>query len=146
MGFSRQEYWSGLPCPFSRDLPHPGIQLASPSLEGGFSTAESPGKLQQYTRLPLKTSDGFCSREGTRPKHRSNLFTMNKNFPVEPALWLAQPRIQRCEMQPTTSTLLVCVCGSNICMLASVVLRVMIKSDQMLQSQTERICINLRKR
>ena len=60
---------------------------------------------------------------------------MNKNFPVEPALWLAWPRIQRCEMQPMTSSLLVwgCTCGSNICMLASAVLRVMIKSDQMLQ-------------
>ena len=26
MGFSRQEYWSGLPCPFPRDLPDPGIK------------------------------------------------------------------------------------------------------------------------
>ena len=124
--------------PFLQGIfPPPGIQLASPALDGRFSTAESPGKLHQYTRLPLKTSDGLCSREGTRPKHRSNLFTVNENFPVEPALWLAQPRIQRCEMQPTTSTLLVCVCGSNICLLASAVLRGMIKSDQMLQSQTE---------
>ena len=30
MGFSRQECWSGLPCPFSRDLPHPGIEPTSP--------------------------------------------------------------------------------------------------------------------
>ena len=29
MGFSRQEYWSGLPCPSSRDLPDPGIEPAS---------------------------------------------------------------------------------------------------------------------
>jgi len=29
-GFSRQEYWSGLPYPFSGDLPDPGIELASP--------------------------------------------------------------------------------------------------------------------
>ena len=25
MGFSRQEYWSGLPCPLPGDLPNPGI-------------------------------------------------------------------------------------------------------------------------
>ena len=31
MGFSRQEYWSGLPCPPPGDLPHPGIQPASPA-------------------------------------------------------------------------------------------------------------------
>ena len=39
MGFSRQEYWSGLPCPPPGDLPDPGIEpesLSSPALEGGF--------------------------------------------------------------------------------------------------------------
>ena len=30
MGLSRQEYWSGLPCPPSGDLPNPGIEPASP--------------------------------------------------------------------------------------------------------------------
>ena len=30
MGFSRQEYWSGLPCPSPRDLPDPGIEPMSP--------------------------------------------------------------------------------------------------------------------
>ena len=36
MGFSRQEYWSGLPCPPPGDLPDPGIEpasLASPALQ-----------------------------------------------------------------------------------------------------------------
>jgi len=32
MGFSRQEYWSGLPFPSPRALPDPGIELASPAL------------------------------------------------------------------------------------------------------------------
>ena len=39
MGFSRQQYWSGLPFPTPRDLPNPGIQpvsLASSALAGGF--------------------------------------------------------------------------------------------------------------
>ena len=38
MGSSRQEHWSGLPCPPPRDLPHPGIEpvsLLSPVLAGG---------------------------------------------------------------------------------------------------------------
>ena len=30
MGFSRQEYWSGLPCPPPGDLPNPGIKTSSP--------------------------------------------------------------------------------------------------------------------
>ena len=41
MGFSRQEYWSGLPFPTPRDLPNPGIEpefLKSPALAGGFFT------------------------------------------------------------------------------------------------------------
>ena len=33
MGFSRQEYWSGLPCPPSEDLPNPGIEPRSPTLQ-----------------------------------------------------------------------------------------------------------------
>ena len=32
MGFSRQEYWSGVPFPFSWDLPNPGIEPRSPTL------------------------------------------------------------------------------------------------------------------
>ena len=31
VGFSRQEYWSGLPCPPPGDLPDPGIEPASPA-------------------------------------------------------------------------------------------------------------------
>ena len=44
MGFSRQEYWSGLPCPPAGDLPSPGIEpgsLTSPALTDGFSTAST---------------------------------------------------------------------------------------------------------
>ena len=44
MGFPRQEYWSGLPFPSSRDLPNPGIKLASPALAGRFFTTGPPGK------------------------------------------------------------------------------------------------------
>ena len=38
MGFSRQEYWSGLPFPSLEDLPDPGIKPESPSLAGEFFT------------------------------------------------------------------------------------------------------------
>ena len=44
MGFSRQEYWSGLSCPPPRDLPNPGIELMSHALADGFFTTEPPGK------------------------------------------------------------------------------------------------------
>ena len=46
MGFSRQEYWSGLPFPSSGDLSDPGIEPMSPvslALAGRFLTTEPPG-------------------------------------------------------------------------------------------------------
>ena len=44
MGFSRQEYWSGLPFPSPGDLPDPGIKPGSPGLEADALTSEPPGK------------------------------------------------------------------------------------------------------
>ena len=41
MGFSKQEYWNGLPLPSSGDLPNPGIEPASPALIGRFFTTEA---------------------------------------------------------------------------------------------------------
>ena len=43
MGFSRQEYWSGLPCP-PGDLPGPGIKPRSPALQMNSLLSEPPGK------------------------------------------------------------------------------------------------------
>ena len=40
MGCSRQEYWRGLLCPPPGDLPHPGIEPASPALQVGFLPTE----------------------------------------------------------------------------------------------------------
>ena len=40
MGFSRQEYWSGLPFPSPGDLPNPGIKPRSPALEADALTSE----------------------------------------------------------------------------------------------------------
>ena len=44
MGFSRQEYWSGLPFPSPGDLPNPGIEPRSPALQADSLPSEPPGK------------------------------------------------------------------------------------------------------
>ena len=47
VGFPRQEYWSGLPCPPPRDLPDPGIEPTSfmfPALAGRFFTTSATWK------------------------------------------------------------------------------------------------------
>ena len=43
MGFSRQEYWSGLPFPSPGDLPNPGIEPRSPAPQADALTCEPPG-------------------------------------------------------------------------------------------------------
>ena len=43
MGFSRQEYWSGLPCPPLEELPDPGIKPGSPALQAESLSCEPPG-------------------------------------------------------------------------------------------------------
>ena len=49
MEFSRQEYWSGLSFPSPGDLPDPGIEPGSPTLQADTLTSEPPGKLMYST-------------------------------------------------------------------------------------------------
>ena len=58
MGFSRQEYWNGLPFPSLGDLPNPGIEPVSPALAGRFFTTEPPEKLLGYRHHP---NSPFCN-------------------------------------------------------------------------------------
>ena len=44
MGFSRQEYWSGLPFPSPEDVPDPGIEPGSPALQADALLSEAQGK------------------------------------------------------------------------------------------------------
>ena len=53
MGFSRQEYWSGLPCPPLGDLPDPGIEpvsITSPALAGRLFTTSTNREALGYSR------------------------------------------------------------------------------------------------
>ena len=60
MGFSRQEYRSGLPLPSPGELPEPGVEPMSPVLAGGFFTTEPPETLtfRQLDALTSNASDG----------------------------------------------------------------------------------------
>ena len=62
MGFSRQEYWSGLPFPSPGDLPDPGIKPRSPALQADALPSEPPGKLRSdYFKLsPEIRSETRC--------------------------------------------------------------------------------------
>ena len=57
IGFSRQEYWNGFPCPPSGDLPDPGIKpesLMSPTLVGRFFTTSATWEAQLDTVIVPK--------------------------------------------------------------------------------------------
>ena len=51
-GFSRQEYWSGLPCPSPGDLPNPGIESRFPALQGDSLPSEPPGRIDHLQSVP----------------------------------------------------------------------------------------------
>ena len=68
MGFSRQEYWSGLPFPSPDDLPHLGLEPRSPTLQVDSLPPEPPGKpctttCERVRALSLLTGalgSGYC--------------------------------------------------------------------------------------
>ena len=53
MGFSRQEYWNGLPLPSPGDFTDPGIEPKSPALWADALTSEPPGKQFQSKNVSL---------------------------------------------------------------------------------------------
>ena len=72
MGFSRQEYWSGLPCPPPGDLPNPGIEpmsLTSPALAGEFFTTNVTWEALTYGRVIFLFYSGLHCLDETHP-HR----------------------------------------------------------------------------
>ena len=54
MGFSRQEYWSGLPFPSPGHLPNPGIKPGSSALEADALTPEPQGSPKKLVKMRLK--------------------------------------------------------------------------------------------
>ena len=53
MGFSKQEYWSGLPFPSPGDLPNPGIEPGSSALEADALTSEPPNEEEKKIIEPF---------------------------------------------------------------------------------------------
>ena len=64
MGFSRQEYWSGLPCPSPGDLPDPGIEPGFPALQENFLLTELWGKLHPIQLRPFYPDASACDIRG----------------------------------------------------------------------------------
>ena len=97
MGFSRQEYWSGLPCTPPRDLPNPGIEslfLVSPALAGRFCTTSTTWEAQlqgvccakSFQSYPTLCDPMDCSLPG---------FSVRGILQVRILKWVAVPSSKR---------------------------------------------------
>ena len=110
MGFSRQEYWSGLPFPSPGDLPDPGTKPRSPALRADALTSEPP-------RKPPKTDVYIVLKKVFFFKIYIYLFGCLLGFPVAqwvkclPTMWetsvrsLCQEDPLEKAMAPRSSTL-----------------------------------------
>ena len=81
-GFSRQEYWSGMPFPSQGGLPNPGMEPRSPILQADTLLSEPPGKpmgrdVLTKTAFPPQT---FASRNYHSHLRKLNLFHLKTNF------------------------------------------------------------------
>ena len=84
MEFSSSEYWSGQPFPSPGDLPNPGIEPRSPTLQADYSPAKPPGYWRILLRVPwtarrsnqsiLKEISPGCSLEGLMLKLKLQYF------------------------------------------------------------------------
>ena len=98
MGFSKQEYWIGLPFPSPGDFPNPGIEHRSSALQTDTLPSEPPGKPLANTRPSYK----FMSLVAGKYKLLVQLpnCPCEKNFPIPPRAfplglpWIRLPRPQ----------------------------------------------------
>ena len=87
MGFSRQKYWSGLPFPSPGDLPNPGMELGSPTLQAGSSPSEAPGN-------PFLVNMGLCVfLKWLKPCLISDFF-LQSNLTLSIELWVYVPYLE----------------------------------------------------
>ena len=77
LGFSRREYWSGLPFPSPGDLPDPGIEPMSLASAGRFFTTEPPGK-RHATQLSPSTVTGESPHATTKTQHSQKHYKTEK--------------------------------------------------------------------
>ena len=106
MGFSRQEYWSGLPFPPPGDLPDPGIELAlseSPALAGRFFTTEPPGKPCVCISLSSYINSWIFQLSGSVLTYVLNIYIVFLSYkyfklPLEPFFLL----VEQSGMTPST--------------------------------------------
>ena len=76
MGFSRQEYWSGLPFLSPGYLPYPGIERRSPALQADSLLSEQQGK-PLIVEVVIVTANWGLTKDGELCKHFTCIISCN---------------------------------------------------------------------
>ena len=86
MGFSRQEYWSGLPIPSPEDLPDPVIEPRSPALQADTLLSLPPGKPISV----VGTSQNLCfvpvTHEKLKEKKKNTCVVISRTIAISEVL------------------------------------------------------------
>ena len=113
MEFSRQEYWSGVSFPSPEDLPNPGIEPRTPTLQADFLPAEPPGKPKNTGVGSLSLLQGIFPTQGLNPDlpHcRQIFYQLSHKGSPRTLEWIAYPFF-RGSSQPRKQTRVSCVAG-----------------------------------
>ena len=89
MGFSRQEYWSGLPCPPPGDRPDPGIEPGSAASQADSLPSEPPGKPELFllpSPLPPQIPTGLLDWGNYMPLNTPQVIAKSLFMTVLPSL------------------------------------------------------------
>ena len=90
MGFSRQEYWSGLPFPSPGDLPDPRIEPRSPALQADALTSEPPGNPK--SKCGTNQGSPHCGgRDGSTGRPSQPWMAEPQDTPLKPPPQPAHP-------------------------------------------------------
>ena len=87
MGFSKQEFWSGLPFPSPGDLPDPRIESGSPAMEADALTSEPPGN-RRKAHVHIGTAFSVVV---TKNGHKAVAFLMRHTFAGGSRQWHPTP-------------------------------------------------------
>ena len=94
--FSRQEYWSGLPCPPPGDLPNPGIEPRSLALQVDSLSSEIPGKphyISKFAQIHVHGGAGAIQPSHPLPPLLPpSIFCSIRIFSRESALCIRWPK------------------------------------------------------